>query len=442
MIQGTEKTRAKILIVEDSSVFREMQSLLLKQAGFAVSAHETPREALEVAAKQRFELVVIDYELPEMNGEQFMHALRAMQPDIAVIFVSGALTLDLAIKLGKQGVAGIFNKPANPKLLIEKVNETIFRHQARDTSARVAGKGREIPDAYVAPEPNLGQLAYAPRYVPGGSAEKFREFTHRLWKVRDFRNVLLLQGEPGSAFELFSRELVENSLFKEGPLMICDAGEIDSRRLIEILAPCLLSSDAGTLVLTQIEKLTPTQQKTVENLVTGRDAFLPFARRFRVLACATQELSDRVDAGTFNETLYYKLSTLSVTLPTLREMKEDIPANAQHILTMTAGQDAPPLTADAAIWLEAQPWPGNYDELALTLVRAAELAKEGAIDVAALEAAHGEVTNPAGVQPAAAKERGEAEPEAVQGSRSTFRASTPAYDYSARLSAALNQARG
>lgn len=224
--------------------------------------------------------------------------------------------------------------------------------------------------------------------------------------------------------------------------MICDAGEIDSRRLIEILAPCLLSTDAGTLVLTQIEKLTPTQQKTVENLVTGRDAFLPFARRFRVLACATQELSDRVDAGTFNETLYYKLSTLSVTLPALREMKEDIPANAQHILTMTAGQDALPLTADAAVWLEAQPWPGNYDELALTLVRAAELAKEGAIDVAALAAAHGEVTNPTGVEPGAAKERGGTQPETAPGSRSTFRASTPAYDYSARLSAALNQARG
>src|SRR4051812_45623966 len=84
---------AQILVVEDSSVYREMQGLLLRQAGYGASLHENPQAALAVAATQKFDLVVIDYELPEMNGEQFMHALRKIQPDIAVVFVSGTLTL-------------------------------------------------------------------------------------------------------------------------------------------------------------------------------------------------------------------------------------------------------------------------------------------------------------------------------------------------------------
>src|SRR3954471_3152821 len=114
-----ETPRAQILVVEDSSVFREMQGLLLRQAGFGPSLHENPQTALQEAAKQKFDLVVIDYELPEMNGEQFMHALRKLQPHIPAIFVSGSLTEELVVRLTTQNVAGIFHKPTNPKQLLE-----------------------------------------------------------------------------------------------------------------------------------------------------------------------------------------------------------------------------------------------------------------------------------------------------------------------------------
>ena len=73
---------ANVLIVEDSSVFREMQSLLLRQAGYAISAHEHPHSALEAAKARAYDLVVVDYELPGMNGQVFMHALRKILPEI------------------------------------------------------------------------------------------------------------------------------------------------------------------------------------------------------------------------------------------------------------------------------------------------------------------------------------------------------------------------
>jgi DNA-binding NarL/FixJ family response regulator len=169
--------RAHILVVEDSSVFREMQTLLLGQAGFAVSAHENPQAALDAARKQPFELVLIDYELPEMNGQEFMHALRKVQPDIAVVFVSGALTVDLAIQLSSEGVAGIFNKPANPKILLEKITETLARNAVLDTAARTgSGSPHSSPpkrssaspfSTSSAPSPD--KLAYTPRFLPGGA---------------------------------------------------------------------------------------------------------------------------------------------------------------------------------------------------------------------------------------------------------------------------------
>lgn len=389
-----DTTGAKILVVEDSSVFREMQGLLLRQAGFAAALFENPQAALTEAAKTSFDLVVIDYELPEMNGEQFMHALRAIQPAIHVVFVSGSLTLELAVKLSQQNVAGIFHKPANPKQLLEKINETLSRG-ARDTAVR-AGSNSPLPGARKATaalpavEPSAGQLAYEPHYVLGGSAA-FREFTHRLWKVRDFRAVLLLQGEAGSPFELFARELASISVFRDGPVMVSDAANFEPLKLLEALAPSLLSHDAGTLIVTGVEDFTAEQQKTLENLTTGRDVFLPFARRFRLVLAATGRLAERVEAGTFGETLYYKISSLALTVPTLRQMRADLKVNALHILAQhQATVDActpTSLAPDAVAWIESQDWPGNHAELARILLLAAPHAHGKALDAAALDAA-------------------------------------------------------
>ncbi len=407
---GKENQRARILVVEDSSVFREMQGLLLGQAGYAVSSHENPQTALAVAAKEHFDLVVIDYELPEMNGHQFMHALRKLQPEIAVVFVSGALTLDLAIQLSSEGVAGIFNKPANPKTLLEKINETLARNGARDTAARVGSNsplgsrrgGASSSLASTTIEPAADRVAYAPRFLLG-SSDRFREFTHRLWKVRDFRAVLLLQGEAGSAFEPLARELAEISIFRDGPIMACNAARFDSRTLIQVLAPSLLSHDAGTLVVTGVEAFTAEQQKTLENLITGRDVFLPFARRFRLVVAATPALSDRVDDGSFDDTLYYKISSLSLAVPSLREMSGDILANTRRILAAhhDDGHAESPLAvaSDAAAWLEAQPWPGNYEELTRTILAAAEFVEGNELTLAALLGTDTTASNPSALSP-------------------------------------------
>jgi two-component system nitrogen regulation response regulator NtrX len=403
---GTGK--AHVLVVEDSSVFREMQGLLLRQAGYEVSLHETPQAALTAATRQVFDLVVIDYELPEMNGQQFMHGLRKLQPDIAVVFVSGALTLELAIQLSSQGVAGIFNKPANPKVLLEKINETLARSAVRDTAARMGSNAPIAPrrnaggDASAGAEPAADRLAYVPRFLLGQS-DVFREFSHRLWKVRDFRAALLLHGEAGSPFEAIARDLAEISIFRDGPVMLCRGADFETRTLIEALAPSLLSHDAGTLVVTGVEQFSAAQQKTLENLMTGRDVFLPFARRFRIVLAATNELTDRVDDGSFNETLYYKISALSLSVPTLREMRPDIVTNSLRILAgrVEAGNAGSPLTftPEAAAWLEAKDWPGNFDQLSRTLLTAAKhQTGSDALTVSALESAAREIAKASAVR--------------------------------------------
>jgi two-component system NtrC family response regulator len=401
--EGKASSRANILIVEDSSVFREMQGLLFRQAGYAVSAHEHPQTALAAAKGAKFDLVVIDYELPGMNGQKFMHELRKIIPEIHVIFVSGSLTLELAIQLSKEGVAGIFNKPANPKNLIEKVNDTLNRTAVpRDAAQPGKGSLSPLPAArrgnsatpfaatVAAPltEPTAGELAFTPHFFLGQS-DAFRDLTHRLWKVRDFRAVLLLQGEAGSPFELIARDLAAISIFRDGPIMVCDAHEFTIEHLLEVLAPSLLAHDAGTLIVTGVEAFTPAQQKILQTLLASREMFQPFARRFRVVLAAAANLADLADNGQFNDVLFYKISSLSLSVPPLRELRGDILANVRAILDQhaTATDAAKPfaLTPAAAAWLEAQPWPGNYAQLHRIVVEAADHGGSE-IDVPSLEA--------------------------------------------------------
>ncbi len=403
MSEDVKKTaRAHVLVIEDSSVFREMQCLLLRQAGYAVSDHEYPETALAAARQQKFDLVIIDYELPEMNGQQFMHELRKIQPNVAIIFVSGSLTLELAIQLGREGVAGIFNKPANPKTLLEKINETLSRTGSRDAALPGKGSSSPLPAARrgnsatpfqspaVPANPSFGELAYTPRYFPG-HCEAFREFTHRLWKVRDFRAVLLLQGETGTPFELIGRDLAAISIFRDGPIMLCPAAKFETRHLIEVLAPSLLSQDAGTLIVTGIESLTAEQQKVLHTLMTSRDMFLPFARRFRLVLAAATTLSDLADSGTFDETLYYKISSLSVEVPALRELRGDILLHVRQLLDQHAAAakaaKSPSLSTATAAWLEEQEWSGNYAELSRTLQLAAAATKGPELGLSDLEEA-------------------------------------------------------
>ncbi len=317
-----------------------------------------------------------------------------------------------------EDFAAIFNNPANPKNLIEKVNDTLYRHAPKEAAPPAKGSLSPLPAARransrspfaaTAPtptEPSASELAYVPRHFLGQS-EPFRELTHRLWRVRDFRAVLLLQGEAGSPFEPLARDLKEISIFHDGPFMECPAAEFATPRLLEALAPTLLAQDAGTLLVTGVETFTPEQQKILQALLASRDMFQPFARRFRVVLAATPNLADLADSGQFNETLFYKISTLTIAVPAMRELRPDILANVRQLLDgkAAAGQTAKPysLTTAAANWLESQPWPGNYRQIGDVVLGAAG-DFGGEIDVPALEAAlraeESRLTPPAPVAP-------------------------------------------
>jgi DNA-binding NtrC family response regulator len=144
-----------------------------------------------------------------------------------------------------------------------------------------------------------------------------------------------------------------------------------------------------TLLVTGVDSLAPEKQKILQTLMTGRDVFLPFARRFRLVLAADRHLSDLADAGRFNDTLFYKISSLSVEVPTLRALRGDILLHARHLIDHHAAahrvEKSPSLSPAAATWLEEQEWPGNYAELSRTLQLAVASSKHPELSVPVLE---------------------------------------------------------
>lgn len=117
-----EYVRGRLLMIEDASVFREMQSLLLRRAGYLVATCEQPHLALLEASHQPFEVAVLNSDAPGIDSPEFFAALRRHRPKIAIIFVAAALTVELTRELTRAGAAAVLQRPVNPTLLMEKID--------------------------------------------------------------------------------------------------------------------------------------------------------------------------------------------------------------------------------------------------------------------------------------------------------------------------------
>lgn len=118
----TECIRGRVLLIEDASVFREMQSLLLRRAGYHVVTCEQPHLALHEASQQPFDVALLNSDASGIDSAEFFAALRRHQPKIAIIFVAAALTIELTREMTRAGVAAVLQRPVNPALLMEKID--------------------------------------------------------------------------------------------------------------------------------------------------------------------------------------------------------------------------------------------------------------------------------------------------------------------------------
>jgi DNA-binding NtrC family response regulator len=319
-----------ILVVDDEVGIRELLSEILTEEGYDVHLAENAEAARIFRTQRRPDLVLLDIWMPDTDGVTLLKEWAASgQLSMPVVMMSGHGTIDTAIEATKLGAADFLEKPVALAKLIDTVNKAIKR-------------GVALPRR--APGMDLSALGRSPLII---------ELKKRLTQIAGNTAPVLLLGEPGSGFEICAYFLHQPA----SPWI-----EIKDRaRLLSDPLGFVETLGNGTLYLPEAGDLARLEQKGLGLLldrIQGTGA--------RLVCASSKSLDALVAAGEFDSRLYYRLSSLSIQIPPLREHREDIPDIANFMLSQLVEEDICPvrrLTTPALNQLRHFDWPGNLPQL-------------------------------------------------------------------------------
>ncbi|GAB5561955.1 MAG: hypothetical protein SynsKO_36020 [Synoicihabitans sp.] len=361
-----------ILVVEDSEVTRMMTVLLFEKAGYEVVAHEDGDKAMEEISGRNFSLLVLDQQLPGKSGIELLAADRKYGRNTPAVFVTGNLQLDDAVKISHLGIAGIFTKPADPAALLAKAREIVGDPTGQEIkpnqpSLEAVEQPPEIArtETPLAP-PSADRIAYPVTDFPAASPA-FITLTHRLWKVRNFRNTLLLFGTEGTMYSEIARDLWQSSDWSKGLFLVYPERELEADQLLDLLAHTLVEEHPATVLIRDVHRLDSERQELLRNAIGFREVFMPFAQRVRFVLTSDSDLNDELESGLLDETLYFHIGSVTANIPSIAELEEDVLPLARHFLETCpkTGSFKEQLRFDnsAIQWLGGRTWAGDFTEL-------------------------------------------------------------------------------
>jgi len=383
-------TSARILIADDQPDVLEALRLLLKSDGIACVVVKHPREAVETLRQESFDVALIDlnYTRDTTSGEEglaLLSDLHRLAPELPVVVMTAWGSIDLAVRAMREGAADFVEKPWDNARLLSILNTQVELARTRRRAARLEVENKllgdsEGPESFIAGAASMQPvLALLDRVAPSDA------------------NVLIL-GENGTGKGLIARELHRRSRRAERSLVKVNMGGIaesvfESEMFGHVRGAFTDAktdrigrfelADGGTLFLDEIANIPSSQQpKLLRVLEDGELERLGSSRTLKVdvrLVSATNaDLGSEVAAGRFRKDLLYRLNTVEIRLPPLRDRREDIAPMARDFLRRAAERYRRPglVLSDGALRaLAHHPWPGNVRELGHVIERAVLLAR-------------------------------------------------------------------
>jgi two-component system, NtrC family, response regulator AtoC len=373
-----DDNRIKVLIAEDEAHLGSILQKFLEGRGYQVAVYNDGRSALDALRAESFDVALLDIVMPEMDGLEVLRQIREELSPPEVIIITGNGTIETAISAMKLGAYDYLAKP--------------YRMAEIDVMVRRAWEKRELTRENTLLHKRLSRAEAVSEIVT--QFAPMQAVLALVERVARSDSAVLILGESGTGKELIARMLHRLSHRSAGPLVdincaaIPDAlveselfghergahAEASTRKLglFEL-------ANGGTIFMDEIGALDPkVQGKLLRALELGtfyRVGGTQKARSdLRVVAASNQDLAQRVANGTFRSDLYYRINTISITLPPLRERNVDIPLLARHFLAHAPDGVSRSLSPDAIDALQAYPWPGNVRELRNVIERAALVA--------------------------------------------------------------------
>ncbi len=378
----------RVLVVDDERLLRSSLREELQRAGYQVDEAESAGTALECAAREPPDLVLLDLRLPDRSGVDVLRELRQSYPRLPVVMLTAHASIDGAVEALREGAYDYLAKPFNMEQVLRALRRASETAQMREELARARERAaREFGlDGVVALSPGMREVASMVRRV-----------------ARFEASTILLLGESGVGKGLIARALHEQSGAHDRPFqnITCTAltetlleselfghergaftdAKAPKRGLLEL-------ADGGTVFLDEIGDLSPAlqgkllrflEEKALRRVGGTRDIKVSV----RIIAATNKDLEREVEAGRFRRDLFYRLSVIPIRIPPLRERREDIAALATSFLAHFNAEfhkSVHGLSPSALQALQAHDWPGNVRELRNAIERAVLLAEGGELE--------------------------------------------------------------
>jgi two-component system response regulator HydG len=377
-----------VLVADADAGIRRACSEIVRGAGMVAHEEEFPGRARALLMARGADIVLVDETIATGEGAELLEELRALRPDVAVVWMTSASTVRRAVDALRYGANDYLVKPFTAEELRAAL-QRLGRHRVLDTASR--GLRERLRGAQ-----GMGNLL--------GQSPEMEKLFRILARVAQSAHPVLILGESGTGKELVARAIHSNGLGAGKPFVPVDCGS---------LAPTLIESElfghvkgaftgahrpndglmvaagGGTVLLDEIAELPldlqakllrALQEKEVRPL--GGSHAVPI--RARILAATHQNLTAMVEQGKFRRDLYYRLNVVKLTLPPMRERKEDIPLLAAHFLERNSREmgRAFRLSAETLAFLVEYAWPGNVRELSNAIDRACNQSSSEVIEMA------------------------------------------------------------
>lgn len=385
---------AQILIIDDHDSMREGLELLLRRRGHKTSSAESGDRGLTLLEEEGADLVITDLKMSRMDGIEVLRQVRARFPTTEVLVITAYGSIERAVEAMKLGAADFLTKPFSSEEFGVKVDRLIQSRAERERLRR-ENQGLRVENTFL--REGL-ELAQPPRYGEiVGESESMRALFRWIDRVAPSDSTVMIYGESGTGKELVARAIHAGSPRAHRAFVRVNCGALSEGLLDSELfghergaftgaekkrRGRFELADNGTLFLDEIATVAPATQVRLLRVLqerelerVGGEETIPV--NVRVVAATNQPEAELASGNGFREDLFYRLHVIPITIPPLRERREDIPVLARHFIeklrerTCSQVQE---ITGSALDRLADYPWPGNVRELENVIERALVLA--------------------------------------------------------------------
>lgn len=375
------KQQPRIIFVDDDPNAGELMLRFSEEASYSCTVFRLPEMALEHFKKEGADLFVSDLRMPKMTGVQLLHAVREHTPDIPFIIITGYANVDDAINALRLGASDFIKKPFDMDELQILIEKTLGHHALLEENSFLK---RQISiDNH-----SFGMI---------GSSKNMHDVYQIIQKISDIRCNVIIQGESGTGKELAARAIHSQSQFAGTPFVTIDCGSLSDTLLeselfghekgaftgAQNMKQGLLEVAAGgTVFLDEIGNISDAMQTKLmrviqEKQITRVGGVSPINIDVRFIVATNKDLERMAIANDFRHDLYHRLNVVKLTMPPLREHRDDIPLLIKHFIKVYAKnfkRNVKGFDSDAMNKLVAHDWPGNVRELQNLIERSIALA--------------------------------------------------------------------